>query len=128
MPMTCPKCRGEMQQYERSGVTVDQCADCRGIFLDRGELERLVDAETSWHSRAQARPTGQPGYRDYDSDEYPVVGAMVTATAPTVGTSGAASSASCSINGRRFVRGAQGASMGSSANHGGQVAAGVLPG
>ena len=36
--MTCPKCRGEMHSYERNGVTVDQCADCRGIFLDRGEL------------------------------------------------------------------------------------------
>jgi uncharacterized protein len=45
--MTCPKCQGRMRQYERSGVTLDQCSDCRGIFLDRGELERLVDAENS---------------------------------------------------------------------------------
>jgi Zn-finger nucleic acid-binding protein len=43
-----------MRQYERSGVHVDQCSDCRGIFLDRGELERLVDAETSW-ARAEVR-------------------------------------------------------------------------
>ncbi|MDX3003993.1 zf-TFIIB domain-containing protein [Kribbella solani] len=43
--LTCPKCRGLMRTYERSGVTVDQCGDCRGIFLDRGELEHLVDAE-----------------------------------------------------------------------------------
>src|SRR5918992_211141 len=47
--MECPKCHGQMRQYERSGVTVDQCTECRGIFLDRGELERLVDAETAWH-------------------------------------------------------------------------------
>jgi uncharacterized protein len=39
--MTCPKCHGEMRSYERNGVTVDQCSDCRGLFLDRGELERL---------------------------------------------------------------------------------------
>ena len=38
-----------MRTYERNGVHVDQCAECRGIFLDRGELERLVDAENSWH-------------------------------------------------------------------------------
>jgi len=31
--------------HERNGVHVDQCGDCRGIFLDRGELERLMDAE-----------------------------------------------------------------------------------
>ena len=43
--LVCPKCQGHMRAYERSGVTVDQCGDCRGIFLDRGELEHLVDAE-----------------------------------------------------------------------------------
>lgn len=37
-PMTCPKCGGAMRSYERNGVTVDQCGECRGIFLDRGEL------------------------------------------------------------------------------------------
>jgi Zn-finger nucleic acid-binding protein len=40
-----------MRSYERNGVTVDQCADCRGIFLDRGELERLIDAESSHYER-----------------------------------------------------------------------------
>jgi Zn-finger nucleic acid-binding protein len=47
-----------MRTYERSGVTVDQCSDCRGIFLDRGELERLVDAEQGWqrsHSGSRDR-------------------------------------------------------------------------
>lgn len=43
--LTCPKCGGQMRNYERNGVMVDQCTDCRGIFLDRGELERLIEAE-----------------------------------------------------------------------------------
>ena len=68
--MTCPKCHGEMRVYERSGVTVDQCTECRGIFLDRGELEKLFEAEANWNSRqassaprpAQAPPAPQPGY------------------------------------------------------------------
>ena len=66
--MTCPKCRGEMRQYERSGVTVDQCLECRGIFLDRGELERLVDAEQAWQgSRQQShgQPTPPPPPQGY---------------------------------------------------------------
>jgi Zn-finger nucleic acid-binding protein len=71
-----------MTQYERNGITIDQCTECRGIFLDRGELERLIDAESSWVARqqqpAQPAPTTQPGarprYKDYDSDEYPVYG------------------------------------------------------
>ena len=57
--LICPKCQGLMRTYERSGVTVDQCADCRGIFLDRGELERLVDAEQGWQ-----RGNPAPGERD----------------------------------------------------------------
>lgn len=51
-----------MRTYERSGITVDQCAECRGIFLDRGELEKLVDAEASFHAAQPAY--GSPAGRD----------------------------------------------------------------
>ena len=56
--MTCPKCRGEMRVYERSGVTIDQCTECRGIFLDRGELEKLFAVEANYNRPGAA----QPGY------------------------------------------------------------------
>jgi uncharacterized protein len=49
-----------MRAYERNGVTVDQCTECRGIFLDRGELERLTTAENSWHG---APPPQQQQYQ-----------------------------------------------------------------
>jgi Zn-finger nucleic acid-binding protein len=58
MELSCPKCHGVMRTYERNGVHVDQCADCRGIFLDRGELDRLVDAENAWHGGQPPRPEG----------------------------------------------------------------------
>ena len=54
--LTCPKCQAEMRSYERNGVTIDQCADCRGIFLDRGELERLMDAEAGFYEKQQREP------------------------------------------------------------------------
>jgi hypothetical protein len=38
-----------MRQYERNRVLVDQCTGCGGLFLDRGELEHLVQAENEWH-------------------------------------------------------------------------------
>jgi Zn-finger nucleic acid-binding protein len=61
MDLVCPKCSGVMRTYERNGVHVDQCTECRGIFLDRGELERLIDAENSWHAGpAGAQHGGQP--------------------------------------------------------------------
>ncbi len=43
--LTCPKCRGVMRTYTRSGLVIELCEDCRGIFLDKGELERLIEAE-----------------------------------------------------------------------------------
>ena len=55
--LTCPKCHGVMRTYERNGTIVDQCTECRGIFLDRGELERLIDAETKYYSQPDAPPS-----------------------------------------------------------------------
>lgn len=56
--LTCPKCQSAMRSYERSGVTVDQCTSCGGMFLDRGELERLIQAEGGQMSGGYG---GQPG-------------------------------------------------------------------
>ena len=58
--LTCPKCSGAMTSYERNGVTVDQCQECRGIFLDRGELERLIDAESGYYGSASDRTGDTP--------------------------------------------------------------------
>jgi Zn-finger nucleic acid-binding protein len=60
-----------MRQYERSGVHVDQCSECRGIFLDRGELEKLIDAETSFHAAPAPAPERAPAYdRGYQQPGY----------------------------------------------------------
>ena len=58
--LVCPKCGGEMRSQERSGITIDRCTECRGVFLDRGELERLIDAEAAY-AEAEARPQGREG-------------------------------------------------------------------
>ena len=60
MQLTCPKCHGDMRQYERSGVVIDQCTECRGIFLDRGELEKLFEAEANWNRQHAPAQPGQP--------------------------------------------------------------------
>lgn len=54
--LTCPKCGNEMRSYERNRVLVDQCTGCGGLFLDRGELEGLIAAETAWHQRGPGDP------------------------------------------------------------------------
>ena len=39
--MQCPKCHAQMHTYNRNGVQIEQCSNCRGIFLDYGELEAV---------------------------------------------------------------------------------------
>ena len=56
--LTCPKCQSPMRSYERSSITIDQCTGCRGVFLDRGELERLVDAEGAFYGAGGAAAGG----------------------------------------------------------------------
>lgn len=45
MDLKCPKCLTPMNSFERSGVTIEHCPECGGIFLDRGELERVIESE-----------------------------------------------------------------------------------
>lgn len=57
--MICPKCQNQMQVVDKDGVHIDQCTECRGIFLDRGELEQIARAEKEFYAAA-APPPYQP--------------------------------------------------------------------
>ncbi|MFY7820098.1 MAG: zf-TFIIB domain-containing protein [Rhodoluna sp.] len=58
--LTCPKCQEAMRTYERNGVNVDQCTGCKGIFLDRGELEALINAEAEFSAPAAPAAPAAP--------------------------------------------------------------------
>jgi uncharacterized protein len=45
MAMTCPSCSGDLVELDRSGVRIDACRNCRGVWLDRGELDRILERE-----------------------------------------------------------------------------------
>jgi Zn-finger nucleic acid-binding protein len=57
--MTCPQCQSTMSTRSLGEVTVHQCTSCQGVFLERGELANLVEAENDWH-RATGGPLTQP--------------------------------------------------------------------
>lgn len=61
--LTCPKCQESMRTYERNGVNVDQCTGCKGIFLDRGELEALINAESGYSEPAPVQSQTQAQYQ-----------------------------------------------------------------
>ncbi|HYC99075.1 zf-TFIIB domain-containing protein [Brevundimonas sp.] len=59
MPLLmCPNDNAAMQTLERGGVQFDMCPNCRGVWLDRGELEKLMEAATA-EGRASAAPAPQ---------------------------------------------------------------------
>jgi Zn-finger nucleic acid-binding protein len=76
--LRCPKCAASMRAVERSRIVIDVCTECRGVYLDRGELERLIDADSrSWEEAERSRlelrePAPYPprGFdRDADDDD-----------------------------------------------------------
>ncbi len=40
--ITCPVCQGAFREVLREGILIDVCSQCRGVWLDRGELEKLL--------------------------------------------------------------------------------------
>ncbi len=41
--MKCPNCNATLVMTERSGVEIDYCPECRGVWLDRGELDKIIE-------------------------------------------------------------------------------------
>lgn len=61
--MKCPVCTAtDLQMTERQGVEIDYCPKCRGVWLDRGELDKLIERSESVSVRES--------YRDHDDDDY----------------------------------------------------------
>jgi Zn-finger nucleic acid-binding protein len=73
--MNCPRCQNvRLEERERDGILVDVCTGCRGLWLDRGELEKLIsraarDFEDAAPYRDDIPPRGIR-YRDDDDDYY----------------------------------------------------------
>jgi Zn-finger nucleic acid-binding protein len=64
--MKCPVCESSLQMTERSGVEIDYCPACRGIWLDRGELDKII--KRSGHDSSGGR-LSEDRERHFDGDE-----------------------------------------------------------
>jgi uncharacterized protein len=61
-PMSCPVDGTTLVMSERSGIEIDYCPTCRGVWLDRGELDKII--ERSAASEPAPAPREQP-YQQY---------------------------------------------------------------
>jgi len=57
--MLCPNDQAELVMTERQGIEIDYCPKCRGVWLDRGELDKIIDRAAGAGEPA-ARPAPPP--------------------------------------------------------------------
>jgi Zn-finger nucleic acid-binding protein len=61
--MLCPVCHVGLAMSNRQGVEIDYCPQCRGVWLDRGELDKIIERSTSLPPS-----TPVPGRQSYRPD------------------------------------------------------------
>jgi Zn-finger nucleic acid-binding protein len=71
--MPCPVCKVPLVMSERQGVEIDYCPQCRGVWLDRGELDKIIERNAQEAGPAAApqpparpAPPPAPSYQHYD--------------------------------------------------------------
>lgn len=62
--MLCPVCKVTLTMADRQGVEIDYCPQCRGVWLDRGELDKIIE-----RSAAEMAPPPTPGPQRRDDDD-----------------------------------------------------------
>jgi Zn-finger nucleic acid-binding protein len=64
--MNCPKCKVTLIMSERQGIEIDYCPECRGVWLDRGELDKIIERSVG----TQGKPNYNHNNQMNDSDDY----------------------------------------------------------
>jgi Zn-finger nucleic acid-binding protein len=68
--MKCPNCQATLLITEKKGVEIDYCPECRGIWLDRGELEKIMERSAEHYSKKENYESDYKryGYQEHDDD------------------------------------------------------------
>lgn len=68
--MKCPSCvESTLVLSARDGVEIDYCPSCRGVWLDRGELDKIIERSASQTPR-QSSPVQQTSRPDFDDSDF----------------------------------------------------------
>jgi uncharacterized protein len=57
--MPCPVCKVPLTMSDRQGIEIDYCPQCRGVWLDRGELDKIIERNAA-PVQAAPQPSQQP--------------------------------------------------------------------
>ena len=62
--MLCPKCNVALTMSERQGIEIDYCPTCRGVWLDRGELDKIIERSAAQQGQGPSNYSPQSPMRD----------------------------------------------------------------
>lgn len=68
--MQCPVDGSTLVMADRQGVEIDYCPQCRGVWLDRGELDKIIERSAPAAPAPRAAPQPARGYDDDDHRGY----------------------------------------------------------
>ena len=69
--MPCPVCKIALVMSDRQGIEIDYCPQCRGVWLDRGELDKIIERSAAdTPSAASPSPQPQPQHQGYQQQPY----------------------------------------------------------
>ncbi|MGZ5189835.1 MAG: TFIIB-type zinc ribbon-containing protein [Flavisolibacter sp.] len=66
--MNCPNCNETLVMADRQGVEIDYCPKCRGVWLDKGELDKLIERSATYNYKEDDRNDDR--YDDRNDDRY----------------------------------------------------------
>lgn len=58
--MLCPVCKTSLALSDRNGIEIDYCPQCRGVWLDRGELDKIIERDAQQYQQAPQAAPQQP--------------------------------------------------------------------
>ena len=61
--MLCPTCKTPLTMSERQGIEIDYCPTCRGVWLDRGELDKIIERSAAGQPAPAPQPAPPPDYQ-----------------------------------------------------------------
>ena len=68
--MQCPSCSTTLTMSERQGIEIDYCPSCRGVWLDRGELDKIIERNMASPNAAPRGDSARQPYWGEHDDRY----------------------------------------------------------
>jgi Zn-finger nucleic acid-binding protein len=66
--MKCPNCNETLTMSDRNGIEIDYCPNCRGVWLDRGELDKIIERSSQYVPNSRPESYREKDYSSAEQD------------------------------------------------------------